>query len=74
MMVFSMNVIMVDKVEHNLLTVNHHHMWGALYNFEMHILSVLDMKTIEYLSIPVRMASMEKMQILHSLARPTVCR
>ena len=43
--VSSTHAIIIDKVEHNPLTVNHHPAWGALYNFETHTLTALDMKS-----------------------------
>lgn len=27
------HIIIIDKVEHNLLTVNGHPAWGSIYNF-----------------------------------------
>ncbi|KAG8740868.1 hypothetical protein FRC10_003823 [Ceratobasidium sp. 414] len=37
--------IIIDKVEHNPLSVNGHPAWGAIYNLEKHTVRPLDMQT-----------------------------
>jgi hypothetical protein len=39
------HAIIIDKVEHNPLMVDHHPAWGALYNLETHALTPLDVKS-----------------------------
>ncbi|KAF8599754.1 copper radical oxidase [Ceratobasidium sp. AG-I] len=37
--------IIIDKVEHNPLTINGHPAWGAIYNLEKHTVRPLDIKS-----------------------------
>lgn len=39
------HAIIIDKVEHNPLTINGHPAWGALYNLDTHSVKALDMKS-----------------------------
>lgn len=41
----STHAIIIDKVEHNPLTVNGHPAWGALYNLNTHSVKALDVKS-----------------------------